>query len=78
MYQTDILEILLILTRLGCRDKRMQDAFEIVLSKQDSKGQWKLENTFNGRFITTIEQKGKASKWITLNALRVIKTYSIS
>ena len=34
-----------------------------------------LENTFNGRFITNIETKDRPSKWITLNALRVLKRY---
>ena len=53
----------------------MQDAVDIVVSKQDDHGRWILENTFNGRFITNIEQKGKPSKWVTLNALRVLKKY---
>jgi hypothetical protein len=76
MYQTDILEILDILTRLGIKDERMQDAMDIVISKQDDQGRWILENTFNGRFITNIETKGKPSKWITLNAIRVLKKYN--
>jgi hypothetical protein len=75
MYGTDILEILGILTKLGCRDERMQEAVDIVVSKQDSNGAWKLANTFNGRFQVDIEEKGKPSKWITLNALRVLKGY---
>ncbi len=75
MYQTDVLEILGILTKLGCRDKRMQEAIDLVTAKQDELGLWKLENTFNGRFQTNIEQKGKPSKWITLNALKVLKRF---
>lgn len=75
MYQTDILEILDILTGLGVKDERMQDAIDIVVSKQDNQGRWNLENTFNGRFITNIETKGKPSKWITLYAIRVLKKY---
>jgi hypothetical protein len=75
MYQTDVLEILGILTTLGYRDERMQDAVDLVVSKQDADGRWKLESTFNGRFQTNIEQKGKPSKWITLNALRVLKRF---
>jgi hypothetical protein len=75
MYQDDILEILGILTQLGYYDQRMQEAIDILVSKQDGEGKWKLENTFNGRFQTNIEQKGKPSKWITLNALKVIKKY---
>jgi hypothetical protein len=75
MYQTDALEILGILTRLGYKDKRMQEAVDLVVSKQDEQGRWKLERTFNGRFQANIEQKGKPSKWITLNALRALKQF---
>ena len=75
MYQTDVLEILGILTRLGYRDKRMQEAIDLVVSKQNIKGQWMLENTYNGRYHINIEQKGKESKWITLHALRVLKNF---
>jgi hypothetical protein len=75
MYGTDILEILGILTKLGCRDERMQEAVDVVVSKQGSNGTWKLASTFNGRFLVDIEEKGRPSKWITLNALRVLKGY---
>ncbi|MFB0504032.1 MAG: nitrogen fixation protein NifH [Candidatus Bathyarchaeia archaeon] len=73
MYQTDVLEILAILAKLGCRDKRMREAIDLVISKQDDQGRWKLENTYNGRFQVDIEQKRRPSKWITLNVLRVLK-----
>lgn len=75
MYQTDILEILEILTKLGFRDDRMQEAIDVVISKQDAQGRWKLENTFNLRFQVDIEEKGEPSKWITLNALRVLQRF---
>jgi hypothetical protein len=75
MYQNDALEILGILTQLGYKDERMQDAIDILISKQDDQGRWKLENTYNGRFHVDIEQKDKPSKWITLNALRVLKRF---
>jgi hypothetical protein len=75
MWNTDVLEILGILTKLGYRDKRMREAVELVISKQDERGRWSLESTFNGRFLVNIERKGKTSKWITLNALRVLKNF---
>ena len=75
MYQTDALEILGILTQLGYKDKRMQEAIDVVVSKQDNRGRWILENTFNGRYQVNIEKKGKPSKWITLNALRTLKRF---
>jgi hypothetical protein len=76
MYQTDILEILGILAKLDCRDQRMQNAVDIVLSKQDERGRWTLENSFNESYPVAIEKKGKPSKWITLNALKMLKGYS--
>ena len=77
MYQTDALEVLGILTKLGCKDDRMHEAVDLVLSKQDASGRWKLESTFNGRFQTDIERKGENSKWITLNVLKMlIRLYS--
>ena len=75
MWNTDVLEILGILTRLGYRDSRMEEALNLVVSKQNDQGRWKLENTFNGRFQVDIEQKGKPSKWITLNALKALKGF---
>ena len=75
MYQTDVLEILGIMTRLGYKDKRMQEAIDLVVSKQDNEGRWRLENTFNDRFLMRIEEKGKQSKWITLKALEVLRSF---
>jgi len=77
MYQSDILEILLILAKLNCRDSRMQDAIDILISKQDDQGRWKMKNSYNGKVQVNIEKKGKPSKWLTLNALRVLKFYSL-
>ncbi|MCX6651326.1 MAG: hypothetical protein NT131_06700 [Methanomassiliicoccales archaeon] len=76
MWNTDLLEILGILAKLGVRDDRMDEAIEHVLNKQGENGRWKQENHFHGRFITTIETNGKDSKWVTLNALRMLKALS--
>ena len=73
MWHTDALEILRVLTRLGYYDARMQEAIDLVISKQDDQGRWKLVDTFNGSFQVDIEVKGQPSKWVTLNALRVLK-----
>ena len=54
MWNTDVLEVLRILTRLGCKDRRMREAVDLVISKQDEHGRGKLENTFNGRFQESI------------------------
>lgn len=75
MWNIDALEVLGILTRLGYKDQRMSESIDIMISKQNEEGRWILENTFNGRFQTNIERKGKPSKWITLRALQVLKGF---
>jgi len=90
MYQTDALELLGILTRLGREgavagaaadgtggapilgDARMDEALALVASKADAQGRWKLQNTFNGRFVVDIETKGEPSRWVTAKALEVL------
>lgn len=72
MYQTDVLEITSILTGLGYRDSRMDEALALIRSKQGADKRWKMENTFNGKMIVDIEIKGAPSKWITAKALRVL------
>jgi len=74
-YQSDVLEVLDILTELGVKDKRMQESVDLVVSNRDSGGRWLLKNTFNGKMLCDIEEKGKDSKWITLRALRVLKRF---
>jgi len=75
LWKIDALEILDLLTKLGYKDKRMQDAIDLVISKQNENSRWFLEKTFNGRMQANVEQKGKESKWITLIATRVLKRF---
>lgn len=72
MYQTDALEILNLLLDLGYRDPRMNEAFDLVETRRGPDGRWLLENSYNDRLLTPIEELGKPSKWITLNALRAL------
>jgi hypothetical protein len=74
-YNSDALEVLDTLTRLNIRDDRMQNAIDLVVSKQQSDGKWLLKHTFNGRMWHDIEVKHQPSKWITLRALRVLRHY---
>lgn len=76
MYQTDILEILEILTDLKVRDARMNDAIDILRSKQNKEKRWNLENSYNGKMLVDIEEKGKSSRWITYKALNILKHYN--
>ncbi|MGY5877157.1 MAG: nitrogen fixation protein NifH [Candidatus Thorarchaeota archaeon] len=74
-YQSDILEILNILSSLRVRDDRMQDAIDVVLTTQQKDGKWLLKHTFNGKMVCEIDEKHKPSKWITLRALRALKGF---
>ncbi len=76
MYQTDVLEILDILTGLKIRDSRMNEAMDLMISKQDDIGRWRIENAYSGdRLLIPMAQKDKQSKWLTLRAMRVLKRY---
>lgn len=75
MYQTDALEILDILTDLGIKDERMEEAVNVVLAKQDDKGRWKAENTYCSDRLLIPFEHSENDKWVTLRAMRVIKRY---
>jgi hypothetical protein len=75
MYQTDVLEILWILARLDpayLRDERAREALDLVASRADAQGRWKLQQTFNDRFVAPVEAKGQPSRWVTLRAREVL------
>lgn len=75
MYQTDALEILDILTGLGIRDERMNDAIALVRSKQNEDGKWKAENTsHNQKLLLPFSQKDQ-DKFVTLRAMRILKRW---
>jgi hypothetical protein len=73
-YVADVLQNLEVLAALGhARDPRLANALELVLSKQDPLGRWRMEYSYNGKTWADIEKKGTQSKWVTLRALRVLK-----
>jgi hypothetical protein len=73
-YVTDVLQIAEALTLAGYRgDPRLANAYELILSKQDASGRWKMEYTYEGKTLADAEPKGKPSKWVTLRALRVLR-----
>jgi hypothetical protein len=74
MYQTDVLEILGLLAKLGrLGDERALVARDLVAAKADAQGRWLLQDTFNGRFVVDIETKGQPSRWVTLKALQMLR-----
>jgi hypothetical protein len=73
-YVTDVLQNLEVLTTLGWEtDPRLENGLALLLSKQDERGRWSMEYTYNGKTWVDVEEKGQPSKWVTLRALRVLK-----
>jgi hypothetical protein len=58
-------------------DDRMQDAFEVILSKRTKEGVWKLQAHHPGKFHFHMEKVSQPSRWNTLRTLRVLKHYKI-
>jgi hypothetical protein len=73
-YRYNILRGLDVLTKLGyVEDERLDDALQLLLQKRRPDGKWILESAPTGRMQANLETVGKPSKWITLNALKVLK-----
>ncbi|MGH9502079.1 MAG: hypothetical protein ACRD20_04440 [Terriglobales bacterium] len=55
-------------------DRRLDEAMQLLRSKQQSDGTWLLENTHPGKIHFALEDSdGRPSRWNTLRALRVLK-----
>jgi hypothetical protein len=77
-YTSDVLEASLALAEAGhARDPRLQRAIELIASKRDAEGRWRLKHSLNGKMWADVEVKGKPSKWVTLRALRVLKAAGV-
>jgi hypothetical protein len=73
-YVTDVLQIAEALTEAGYGgDPRLASTYDLILSKRDGAGRWKMEYAYTGKTWKDVEQRGKPSKWVTLRALRVLK-----
>ena len=56
-------------------DVRMKPALEIIGEKRNTDGTWNLNAKYPGKQHFEMEKAGKASRWNTLRALRVLKKY---
>ena len=57
-------------------DPRVDEAIELVRSKQQPDGTWLLENTHRARSTSRMDDgDGLPSRWNTLRALRVLRWY---
>ncbi len=77
-YVTDVLLNLEALTGAGVvDDSRLDEAVELVLSKQTDQGRWKLEYSYHNKMWIDVEKQGRPSKWVTLRALRVLNRLGV-
>ena len=54
----------------------MDEAVEVLRSKQQPDGTWLLENTHPGEIYFALDDgDGRPSRWNTLRALRVVRWY---
>jgi len=57
-------------------DKRVAEAIDLVESKRDADGRWRLENPHPGRLHFAMDEgEGRPSRWNTLRAMRVLNWY---
>jgi hypothetical protein len=69
----DPLFILRVLAAHGLvADPRASHLIERVIPKQNEWAQWPLEKSLNGSLVPRLEDESEASRWATLNAIRVI------
>ena len=77
MYHYDVLRGLDYLRRAGARpDKRAAEAIELVKTRSHQNGRWPLNVLYPTRLPFVMEAEvGRASRWNTLRALRVLDWY---
>lgn len=56
-------------------DPRLEDPIDVVLRKRAEDGRWPLQNRHPGATFFEMEAVGRPSRWNTLRALRVLKSY---
>lgn len=73
-YNTDLLQVAEALVAAGCGgDPRLASLIEMIRSKQDEQGRWKLEHDYKDKTWGNYGKKGQPNKWVTLRAMRVLK-----
>ena len=54
------------------KDTRLEEAIDLIRTKQSTEGFWNQEKLHSGKMHFTMETLGKASRWNTMRAIRVL------
>ncbi len=74
-YVTDLLQNVEALARAGrSREARLRPAIDLIWEKQDDLGRWALNYDYTGKTWVDFGVKGMPSKWVTIRALRTLRT----
>ncbi len=79
LYFDDVIEIVDTLQGLDIRHEALDEGLQYILGRRKPNGRWKLDYTLNrSSTYANFGQRGKDSKWITLRALKVLKSAGLS
>jgi hypothetical protein len=74
-YVTDLLQLAEALVSLGYgTDPHLANTLNIIREKQNEAGRWSLEYDYTGKTWLDFGRKKQPNKWVTLRALRVLKS----
>lgn len=75
-YNSDLLEVLLLLGEAGARrDSTIEAGLELLIRRRGRDGMWKMVGGLNGKMHASLDRRGKASPWITYRALLALKRF---
>jgi hypothetical protein len=75
-YNSDLLEAMLALAEADAPyDPILDEALDHIESKRGRDGRYRMEVSLNGRMLAAIERKGVSSKWITVQAMIVLRHF---
>ncbi len=78
-YVTDLLQIVEALAALGLgKDARLEQALALIREKQDENGRWALEYDYSGKTWGDFGVKKQPNPWVTLRALRALRSASLA
>ena len=74
-YVTDLLQLAEALADLGyAGDERLCSTLDLIRGKQNEYGEWLKEYDYIGKTWLDFGEKNQPNEWVTLRALRILKT----